>query len=206
MASAAYALTTVCVAIVFAVLGQHAASPRTSRFSISLPGDATIDPMRGSIAVSRDGTRVAYVATTAGRSQVFLRSVDRDEPVAIAGTEDASDPFFSPDAEWIGFFSRGSLQKVRVDGGVPVIICAARAGAGATWTSDNTIVFGGGPGGGLARVSASAGGPSSVAPGDVPVVIATPAPESRPRPQQDYRERRSQGSKRRGPYRPGGRR
>lgn len=179
VASAAYAITTVCVAIVFAVLGQDQAERRTSRFSISLPGDATIDPMRGSIAVSLDGTRVAYVATAAGRSQVFLRSVERDEPVAIAGTEDASDPFFSPDAAWIGFFSRGSLQKVRVDGGVPVIICAARAGAGATWTSDNTIVFGGGPGGGLARVSASAGGPSIVAPGDVPVVIATPAPESR---------------------------
>jgi len=179
VASAAYAITTVCVAIVFAVLGQDPAERRTSRFSISLPGDATIDPMRGSIAVSRDGTRVAYVATAAGRSQLFLRSVDRDEPVAIAGTEDASDPFFSPDGAWVGFFSGGSLQKVRVDGGVPVIICAARAGAGATWTADNTIVFGGGPDGGLARVSASAGGPAIVAPGDVPVVIATPAPESR---------------------------
>ena len=179
VASAAYAITTVCVAIVFAVLGQDPAERRTSRFSISLPGDATIDPMRGSIAVSLDGTRVAYVATAAGRSQLFLRSVDRDEPVAIAGTEDAGDPFFSPDGEWIGFFSRGSLQKVRIDGGVPVIICAARAGAGATWTADDTIVFGGGPGGGLARVSASAARPSSVAPGDVPVVIATPAPESR---------------------------
>ncbi|MEO7158317.1 MAG: winged helix-turn-helix domain-containing protein, partial [Vicinamibacterales bacterium] len=179
VASAAYAITTLCVAIVFAVIGQDRAERRTSRFSISLPDDATIDPMRGSIAVSLDGMRVAYVATAAGRSQLFLRSVDRDQAIAIAGTEDASDPFFSPDAAWIGFFSRGSLQKVRIDGGVPVIICAARAGAGATWTADGTIIFGGGPGGGLARVSAPTGRPSTVAPGDVPVVIATPAPESR---------------------------
>jgi serine/threonine-protein kinase len=177
-------MTLMCVAIGFAVFSERT-DRRTSRFSISLPSDATIDPMRGSVAVSLDGSRLAYVATTAGRSQLYLRSVDRDQPVAIAGTEDASDPFFSPDGEWIGFFARGSLQKIRVDGGVPILLCAARAGAGATWTADNTIVFGGGPGGGLARVSASAGSRTIGAPADTfrsagsPVVIATPAEGSR---------------------------
>ena len=43
-------------------------------------------------------------------------------PVALPGTEDASDPFFSPDGEWVGFFAHGSLQKVRVDGGAPIVI------------------------------------------------------------------------------------
>ena len=178
-ACATYALTTVCVAIVFAIFGQQPIERRTSRFSISLPNDATIDPMRGSVAVSLDGSRLVYVATASGRSQLFLRSVDRDEPVAIAGTEDAGDPFFSPDGNWIGFFARGSLQKTRIDGGTPTVISAARAGAGATWTADNTIVFGGGPGGGLARVSASTGSHTIGAPGDAPVVIATPTPGSR---------------------------
>lgn len=179
VASAAYVIATVCVAIVFAVLGRPPIERHTSRFSISLRGDATIDPLRGSVAVSRDGSRLAYVATSSGRSQLFVRSVDQDEAVAIPGTEDATDPFFSPDAEWIGFFARGSLQKVRIDGGAPIVIAAVRAGAGATWTSDDTIVFGGGPGGGLARVSASTGSPSLGAPNDTPVTIATPAPESR---------------------------
>lgn len=179
IASAAYALTTICVAIVFAVFGQDPVERRTSRFSISLPNGATIDPMRGSVAVSRDGSRLVYVASASGRSHLFLRSVDRHEPVPIAGTEDASDPFFSPDGEWIGFFARGSLQKVRVGGGQPFVLSAARAGGGATWTADDTIVFGGGPGGGLARISASAGGRAIGAPADAPVVLATPAPGSR---------------------------
>jgi serine/threonine-protein kinase len=135
--------------------------------------------MRGSVAVSLDGSKLAYVATAAGRSQLFLRSVDRDEPTPIAGTEDASDPFFSPEGEWVGFFARGSLQKVRVDGGSPVVMAAARAGAGATWTADNTIIYGGGPGGGLARVSASTGSRTIGAPDDAPIVIATPAAGSR---------------------------
>ncbi len=179
IASAAYSITTICVAIVFAIFGHEPVEHRISRFSISLPGDATIDPLRGSVAVSLDGSRLAYVATAAGRSQLFLRSVERDEPVAIAGTEDASDPFFSPDGEWIGFFARGSLQKVRVGGGQPLVLSAARAGAGATWTADNTIVYGGGPGGGLARVSASTGARTLGAPNDAPVVIATPEPGTR---------------------------
>jgi len=179
VASAAYAITTICVAIVFAVFGQHPLERRTSRFSISLPVEASIDPSRGSVAVSLDGSRLVYVATAAGRSQLFLRSVDRDEPVAIAGTEDASDPFFSPDGEWVGFFARGSLQKIRIDGGVPTVLAAARAGAGATWTAGNTIVFGGGPGGGLARISAVAGSRSIGAPDDAPVVVAAPMPGTR---------------------------
>jgi serine/threonine-protein kinase len=179
LASAAYSVTTICVAIVFAVFGQHPLERPTSRFSISLPVDASIDPSRGSVAVSLDGSRLVYVATSSGRSQLFLRSVDRDEPVAIAGTDDASDPFFSPDGSWIGFFARGSLQKVRIDGGAPTVLAAARAGAGATWTSDNTIVFGGGPGGGIARVSAAAGSRSFDAPDDAPVVVATPEPGTR---------------------------
>lgn len=179
VAATAYVVATVCVAIVFALFGQHPVERRASRFSIALRGDATIDPMRGSVAVSLDGSRLVYVATAAGRSQLFLRAVDRDEPVPIAGTEDATDPFFSPDGAWIGFFARGSLQKVRLDGGLPIVLCAARAGAGATWTADDTIVFGGGPGGGLARVSASASHGAIGAPADVPVVIATPVPGSR---------------------------
>ncbi len=179
IASATYAITTICVAIVFAVFGQHPLERRTSRFSISLPVEASIDPSRGSVAVSLDGSRLVYVASASGRSQLFLRSIDRDEPVAIDGTDDASDPFFSPDGQWVGFFARGSLQKVGIGGGLPTVLSAARAGAGATWTGNNTIVFGGGPGGGLARVSAAAGSRSIGAPDDAPVVIATPEPGTR---------------------------
>jgi serine/threonine-protein kinase len=181
----AASIITMAVAVTVWISRQPTTERRSSRFSISLPNDATLDPMHGSVAVSLDGSRLVYVATVAGRSQLFVRSVDQDAPFAIDRTEDATDPFFSPDGEWIGFFARGSLQKVRVDGGTPVILCAARAGAGATWTADNTIVFGGGPGGGLARVSAFANSSTIGAPADThrsagaPVVIATPTEGSR---------------------------
>ena len=72
-----------------------------------------------------------------------------------------------------------ACRKSASTAALPIVLSAARAGAGATWTADNTIVFGGGPGGGLARVSAAAGNRSIGAPNDAPVVIATPAPGTR---------------------------
>jgi Tol biopolymer transport system component/DNA-binding winged helix-turn-helix (wHTH) protein len=159
------------IAMVFALFGQRPAEPRpTTRFTIALPGDTVIDPLRGSVAVSSDGTRMVYVALHAGRPRLFLRTIDRDTPDVIDGSDGAGDPFFSPDGDWIGFFASGSLKKLRVNGGTAIPLCAARAGAGASWAPDGTIVFGGGPGGGLARVSADGG---------EPVILDAPAAGSR---------------------------
>ena len=171
VAGAAAAVAMIGIAIVFAVLGQRPPEARpTMRFTIALPEETAIDPLRGSVAVSADGTRMVYVALTAGRPRLFLRTIDRDAPQAIDGSDGAADPFFSPDGQWVGFFAHGSLKKLRLDGGTPVVLCAARAGAGASWSPDGTIVFGGGPGGGLARVSADGG---------EPVVLTAPSAGSR---------------------------
>ena len=43
--------------------------------------------------------------------------MDGAEAKAIAGTEGAHVPFFSPDGQWIGFFAQGKLKKVPADGG-----------------------------------------------------------------------------------------
>jgi Tol biopolymer transport system component/DNA-binding winged helix-turn-helix (wHTH) protein len=162
---------TIGIAVVFALFGQRPQEPRpTMRFTIALPEDTAIDPLRGSIAVSADGTRMIYVALHSGRPRLFLRTADRDIPQLVDGSDGAADPFFSPDGEWIGFFAHGSLKKLRVSGGTPIVLCAARAGGGASWVRDGSIVFGGGPGGGLARVSQDGG---------APVVLAAPAAASR---------------------------
>jgi serine/threonine-protein kinase len=164
-------LATIGIGLVFAIYGQRPPEPRpTVRFTIALPEDTAIDPLRGSIAVSEDGSKMLYVALHAGRPRLFLRTADRDAPQVIDGTDGAADPFFSPDGEWIGFFAHGSLKKLRVSGGTPIALCAARGGAGASWARDGTIVFGGGPSGALARVSADGG---------EPVVLARPQAGSR---------------------------
>ena len=84
-----------------------------TRFTITLPSDIRFDDLSSPI-LSPDGQYLVMPGDS-----VFLKRMDQLEAKPIAGTEGAWDPFFSPDGRWVGFFSRGSLQKVSVEGGPP---------------------------------------------------------------------------------------
>ncbi|HSE45978.1 MAG TPA: hypothetical protein VLA89_11695, partial [Gemmatimonadales bacterium] len=66
-------------------------------------------------------------------------------------------PFFSPDARWIGFWADGKLTKIPVEGGVPTPLCDLAVPFGASWGPGNTIVFSDGVSRGLVSVSAEGG-------------------------------------------------
>src|SRR5204862_2767580 len=68
-------------------------------------------------------------------------------------------PFFSPDGQWLGFFSAGKLKKIAVTGGAPVTLADAPVARGGSWAEDGTIVFApaNGSGVGLWRVPAAGG-------------------------------------------------
>lgn len=68
-----------------------------------------------------------------------------------------SGPFFSPDGQWVAYFSGGHLKKVATSGGSPLTLCAAENPFGATWLSDGMIVYG--QPGGVRRVSSNGGTP-----------------------------------------------
>lgn len=63
------------------------------------------------VAMSPDGTHLAYIASRGGSEQLNLRAMDQFESRPIAGTEGAYSPFFSYDGQWIGFFAAGKLKK-----------------------------------------------------------------------------------------------
>ena len=125
------------------------------RSSVTLPANAEFSRMgQHAIAISPDGTRVAYIAAR----KLFVRALDQLDAVPIAGVVDPSEVFFSPDGEWLGFFGDKRLQKVAVTGGAPVTVCAATNVLGASWDGeDDVIVFG--QDSGLFRVPASGGTP-----------------------------------------------
>ena len=116
---------------------------------------ATDNPM---VALSPDGTYLAYVASAGVVQQLYLRRMDVGEARPIAGTEGASDPFFSPDGEWIGFFASSSLKKVSINGGAALRLCPTiNSPSGAAWGPNDTIVFAPGDIVGLSQVSAAGG-------------------------------------------------
>ena len=89
------------------------------------------------------------------------------QATALSDTEDASNPFFSPDGQWIGFFASGALKKVSVTGGAAVSLCELPPSAtevrGAWWSEDGTIIFQPNPySPSLQRISSNGGTPVSL--------------------------------------------
>jgi len=93
------------------------------------------------VALSPDGTHVAYVARQGGAQQLYVRAMDSPEARAIPGTEGGGGPFFSPDGQWLGFFAGGKLKKVSVSRGAALILSDAVVSRGASWGSQGMIAF-----------------------------------------------------------------
>jgi serine/threonine-protein kinase len=114
---------------------------------------------RTAVALSPDGSLLAYAAERNNTSQLYVRAFDQFHAKPIPGTEHAYNPFFSPDGRWLGFFADNKLKKVSLQGGQPVTLCEARIPHGANWGPDDTIVFADSEGVNLSRVSAAGGRP-----------------------------------------------
>jgi serine/threonine-protein kinase len=147
-------------------LVQPAPTPRpVLRVSIPLPEDQQVTSFSSMIAVSPDGTRIAYAAN----NQIYLRNLDEAEARPVPGTAEAgvgaTDPAFSPDGRWLaylavaGFAGPYVVKRVPVSGGTPARIHEAEGLAnlplGLTWPTPDTILFADAEG--IVRVPASGG-------------------------------------------------
>jgi Tol biopolymer transport system component len=81
---------------------------------------------------------------------------------ALAGTEGASFPFWSPNGANIGFFAGGRLKRVVVATDEVADLAAAPNGRGGTWNERDEIVFSPDAGSALLRTSATGAPPSAV--------------------------------------------
>jgi Tol biopolymer transport system component len=134
------------------------------RFSADLGPEAVEGPSI-TAAISPDGTRLAFVARgPGGKEQLATRPLDQAQATLLAGTENAADPFFSPDGQWIGFFADGKMKKISVQGGAAVALCDAPGPSGASWGEDGSIIISNLsiPGFRLSRVPAAGGTPQAI--------------------------------------------
>jgi serine/threonine-protein kinase len=121
------------------------------------------------LAISEDGLRIAFIGRVDGDSvtHLYLRDLGDFEARQLPGTEHATSPFFSPDGEWLGFYSwrEGRLKRISVLGGEPQVVCTCEPILSATWGPDGIIVMDHHGLGGLRLVDASGGTPQPLAPG-----------------------------------------
>jgi serine/threonine protein kinase/Tol biopolymer transport system component len=141
-------------------------SHQVMRASLMLPEPlaGVFLPNPGSpFALSRDGSRLTFVGSPAGKPpQLYLREIELSTVVPILGTENATEPFFSLDGEWIGFFADGKLRKVARTGGPVTALCDGPIPHGGSWSSDDTIIYAPNLGSGLMRISSAGGTPQTL--------------------------------------------
>jgi len=151
------------LAAVAAILTTQAKSPAQRedvlRASLALPVPLDLGE-RDALAISRDGRRLAFVGMGNGAPQIFIQDLAGFDARPLPGTEGGNSPFFSPDGEWLGFFTSNQLKKISLRGGEPLVLCPTPpVNRGASWGDDDRIVFAATMNGGLMRISAAGGAP-----------------------------------------------
>ena len=112
----------------------------------------------GPPVLSPDGKLIAFTAVGSdGNLEIWVRPLNSLEAHPIEGTNDAYYPFWSPDSRSLGFFVRGKLKRVDLNGGSPTDVTDLKQGKGGAWSSSGVIVFSPEPSAPLMKVSASGG-------------------------------------------------
>jgi serine/threonine protein kinase len=153
--------TLAAVALAIAATRDWRASGEDSplmRLEMSTP--PTTDSL--SFALSPDGTKIVFIATSDGRPRLWLRALDSSTARPLERTDGAASPFWSPDGRSVAFFADRSLKRIDIDAGSVQTLSRANGAAGGTWGSDDTIVFSLGAASGLSKVSSLGGAVSSV--------------------------------------------
>jgi serine/threonine-protein kinase len=125
--------------VVWSLKTDTAAPLAVSRATITLPPGQQLAVSAGQVlAFSPDASHLAYVATQGGVQQLYLRRMDRFDADPVPDTRGASNPFFSPDGQWLGFVAGGKLKKISLSGRVAQALGDVGPFAfGASWGSEN---------------------------------------------------------------------
>jgi eukaryotic-like serine/threonine-protein kinase len=162
------ALAGVVITAVVAALiwprSRPAAPVELARLSILAPPGAELFPDSATVAISPDGTMVAFVVGAVSRSetQLWVRSLNSTVARRLEDGDGANLVFWSPDSRRIAFFTATKLKTIAASGGRAEVLCDAPGGRGGTWGPSNVIVYAPDAGGPLSRISASGGTPAPV--------------------------------------------
>ena len=159
---AAAAIVTLIAAIEAVWLSRPRANgPTASEIRLEISTPPTTDPL--SLALSPDGQKIVFVASYAGRPQLWLRPLDSASARPLPGTEYSSMPFWSADSRSVGYFVNSQIQAVDLEGdAVQPITSSAVVPAGAAWNSDGVLLFPIVPDSPLFRLSTKGGTPLPV--------------------------------------------
>lgn len=124
-------------------LRKNPVSGTTTALTARIAADSKAPSTLSEIALSPDGSQLAYVSIGAlDGGRIWLRTMSDGSVRPIAETEGARYPFWSPDGKSMGFFSNGSLRVVTLaSGAVRTLAPAPNVAPGASWGSHDDILY-----------------------------------------------------------------
>jgi serine/threonine protein kinase/Tol biopolymer transport system component len=128
------------LALVMVMRGREAApsNARPMRWLLAAPEGTTFDPASQFLALSPDGTHLAFIASSGGgRNALWVRALDAVVPRKLA--EGAARPFWSPDSRFVAFDGEGTLKKVAIATGLVEPLADTFITAG-SWSQDGTLL------------------------------------------------------------------
>jgi serine/threonine protein kinase/Tol biopolymer transport system component len=164
-AVAAVGLLLALLAGAFVIRRSRTTKPQVAlRFAVPLPSGSRLSTVGGQgLTFSPDGRTLVFRAAGDDGAQLYRRSLSEAAAVPIPGTRGGFSPFFSPDGNWMGFFTFGELRKVSLAGGTPITVCKVPpVTQGGSWGPDDVILFTPSLNSGLYRVSAGGGDPQAL--------------------------------------------
>jgi eukaryotic-like serine/threonine-protein kinase len=123
-----------------AVFWPRTPQPLGRLVHVVLPMPAGDRLIPSSVAVSRDGNRVAYVGRRSGQSQIFVRDLDKAVPRLLAGTDEGTQPLFSYRGDSVFFLQQQKLKRIPVTGGTVTEIAGNQVPRGFSSLPDGSII------------------------------------------------------------------
>lgn len=131
-----------------------AAPGPVTRLELTTP--TTTDP--ASLAVSPDGRAVVFSAKDGQVARLWIRDLSEAAARPLAGTDDGTLPFWSPDGGTLGFFASGRVDSLDLKTGLVRHVSVAPVPAGGAWSSSGVLLHPLVPDSPLFRADAVGGG------------------------------------------------
>jgi serine/threonine protein kinase/Tol biopolymer transport system component len=116
----------------------------TTRLELMLPPGLELFPSTSATVVAApDGRSIAFVGTSGGSRQLFVRRLDAFDAAPVRGTLGATMSTFSRDGQTLAFVTAGGELRIAslADGLVTTVAKDASVLYGVAWTSDDQIIF-----------------------------------------------------------------
>jgi serine/threonine protein kinase len=139
-----------------AIVSVFRSGAPTSEMRVDIITPPSTSP--ASLAISPDGRKIVFQATSEGRSQLWLRTLDSVTAQPLAGTDGATSPFWSPDSGAVAFYADNRLKRIDLESGSVRTLQTAIFASGGTWNRNGTILFTPAGGGPIVRTSDIGGG------------------------------------------------